>query len=453
MRMIAFHRGAHAPKRKGANHALVERLKHFCAANMHTWVDIAAPKDGYLDDAQLDAQYSELLRMVTPPEGKPALVVLPDATHLSSDLGTYAERLLELQSLNCDVRCADQDIPDPLQNGDAYLGPAAAAQPRRTPPNRRAIAMRAAEGEVLGRLPYGYRCGETGKFEVALAEAQVVLRIFAMYTGAEGQPPMGLRRIARVLNTEGLRTRHGRPWSPVTLSHLLRNRAYLGNYSRYGIKRADNHPPLVPRDLFQRAQDIIASRQPQRRRPAERIRFLLIGLLHCSECQTKLKGISRRRAWVNEDGRSMERTYRYYECPLRGTSEGHASWSADKLHKRFYAWAASLSERSMAGVLERYAQRKAQGGAAAKALADRRFADVVRAVSSGHGSMFDLEDAVERLKGERSEIAGLGASDIALPTLMPALEGAGTADAQDIARAILSHAEADRKRVAFTAHA
>lgn len=450
MRMIAFHRGARAPEDAAE---LEQRLRQYCSANYHTWVECLAPDSGYLDDGELDEQYRRLIAMVAPPSGKPALVVMPDAPHLSSDLGVFTERMLELQGFNCDVRCAEPELTDPLQNGQFHLTTDSSETVRKRL-SHRAIISRAVEGEVLGRLPYGYRRGANGKFDVEPAEAEVVQRVFRMYTGTDGQPPQGLRRIARALNTEGLRTRHARPWSPVTLSHLLRNRNYTGNYSRYGVKLSGNHPPLVEREQFQKAQDILGSRRPERRRPAQRSHFQLIGLLYCSQCKTKLSGISRRRSWVNEDGTGMERTYRYYECPLKGTSEGHASWNADKLHRQFYQWVAELPKASMKGVLERYNRRREESAAAAKDLSDRRFAEVVRTVSTGHGSMFELEDALERLKEDRAAFAAADGGGFTLPGILPGLEaGAGTAEAQDIARSILSRAVAHRRKVAFTAHA
>ncbi len=49
---------------------------------------------------------------------------------------------------------------------------------------------------------------------------------------------MGIRLIARRLNEEGLKTRRGGNWSMVSIRDILRNRVYLGTYSRFGVKRA-----------------------------------------------------------------------------------------------------------------------------------------------------------------------------------------------------------------------
>ena len=46
---------------------------------------------------------------------------------------------------------------------------------------------------------------------------------------------LGIRRIARRLNEEGLRTRRDGLWSMVTVRDILRNRAYVGTYSRFGV--------------------------------------------------------------------------------------------------------------------------------------------------------------------------------------------------------------------------
>ena len=96
---------------------------------------------------------------------------------------------------------------------------------------RAAMRRKAVKGEVLGRPPYGYKVGSARRLELVPEEAVVVRYIFRLYL----QEDMGIRLIARRLNEEGLKTRRGGNWSMVSIRDILRNRAYLGTYSRFDV--------------------------------------------------------------------------------------------------------------------------------------------------------------------------------------------------------------------------
>lgn len=83
--------------------------------------------------------------------------------------------------------------------------------------------------------------------------------------------------IADALNSQGIRTDFGRPWTPATVRQVLTNEKYIGNnvYHRTSFKLKRKHvtnPPeqwirangafegLVPRDLFDQVQQIFKSR-------------------------------------------------------------------------------------------------------------------------------------------------------------------------------------------------
>ncbi|NQU96030.1 MAG: recombinase family protein, partial [Chloroflexi bacterium] len=230
-----------------------------------------------------------------------ALVLIPDSTHLADDLPTLVERLIELEEAGGEVRCVDRDLPDPLQSGLASLGLRGRA-PERLRRVREAIGAKAVRGEVLGRTPYGYRAGLDGRLTPHPDEAETVRCIFRWYAGdgeeAAGERPAyrgpGLRRIAARLDDEGVRTRSGNPWTPVAVAGVLRNRVYVGTYSRLGLRLVGSHAGLVDRALFNRAQEIVRHRRPRRRR-ARPGRYLLGGLLRCGVCGPGVFGQTRRR--------------------------------------------------------------------------------------------------------------------------------------------------------------
>ena len=71
------------------------------------------------------------------------------------------------------------------------------------------MRAKAAKGLGLGKTPFGYRIGSEGLFEPVPEEAKIVRGIYKLYLN-EG---IGVRSIARLLNTEGYRTRRGADWS------------------------------------------------------------------------------------------------------------------------------------------------------------------------------------------------------------------------------------------------
>jgi site-specific DNA recombinase len=176
-----------------------------------------------------------------------------------------------------------------------------------------AMRRKAMQGEALGRPPYGYRVGVRRRLVIVGDEGSVVRYIFRLYL----KDGLGIRRIARRLNEEGLRTRKGGLWSMVTVRDILRNRAYVGTYSRFGVRVPASHAPLISQDDFQRVQERL-----DQRRPVTESRsvspFLLSGVTYCGYCGNKMIGVTRKQRWHRRsDGALRTAQYRYYQCESR----------------------------------------------------------------------------------------------------------------------------------------
>ena len=91
----------------------------------------------------------------------------------------------------------------------------------------------AKQGRVpTGGVPYGYRIGDDGRFEVVEEQAEVVRRIFRMYVDER----MGSYSIAVRLTDEGVPTQSGKMlWLQSRVHHILGNATYTGTwvYGRY----------------------------------------------------------------------------------------------------------------------------------------------------------------------------------------------------------------------------
>jgi site-specific DNA recombinase len=229
---------------------------------------------------------------------------------LGSDLGRAAMKLLTIENTGAQVISIHSG-----REAARELVTAWADQGDGTPVSERvraAMRRKAVRGEVLGRPPYGYRVGPRRRLELVPEEAVVVRYIFRLYL----QEGLGIRKIAGQLNEEGIPTRRGGRWSMVTIRDLLRNRSYLGTYSRFGVKVPGSHPALVSPEDFRRVQDRLQTRfGGVRERKVEP--FLLSGLVFCARCGNKLIGVSRSQKWKTKAGEARSASYRYYQCETR----------------------------------------------------------------------------------------------------------------------------------------
>lgn len=176
-----------------------------------------------------------------------------------------------------------------------------------------AMRRKAVKGEALGRPPYGYRVGSRRKLVIVPEEGSVVRYIFRLYL----KDGLGIRRIARRLNEEELRTRKGGLWSMVTVRDILRNRAYVGTYSRFGVRVPASHNPLIQQEDFESVQQRLDQRRPTT--DSRKISpFLLSGITHCGYCGNKMIGVTRKQRWQRRsDGILRMAQYRYYQCESR----------------------------------------------------------------------------------------------------------------------------------------
>lgn len=235
-------------------------------------------------------------------------VVLANAEVLGGRALERAERLLALATVGAPVRLADGSTPEQALRA-AWLG--RAPDERRRERARESMRKRALRGQVLGRAPFGYAVADR-KLVVDDREAEVVRRIFALYLDGHE----GVRRIARLLNEDGILTRLGKPWNAGSVRAVLRNPAYTGTYRRLGVVVAGAHPALLRRGQFEEVQARMVRR---RTAPAEQRRhaYLLAGLARCGHCGARLLGA--RRSMADGEART------YYRC-ASATNQGRCAY-------------------------------------------------------------------------------------------------------------------------------
>lgn len=163
-----------------------------------------------------------------------------------------------------------------------------------------------------GQRPFGYnRPAGQDHLSRNPTEAPLVPVIFDQYANRK----IGSSALAKWLNENGYRTKNGRLWSTGSVLTVLRNRAYLGQIYYRGNWYPAPHDPLIPQDLFEKAQKLLTERCEDRsQRRSNPTEYLLSGRLRCGRCG---------QAYVGTAAHGRNGRYTYYTCFTRmryGTS-------------------------------------------------------------------------------------------------------------------------------------
>ncbi len=150
--------------------------------------------------------------------------------------------------------------------------------------------------------PVGYKVSADQKYEADPVTAPIVKEAFERY--AAGEP---MKEIVVFLTESGIRSGRGNPPSINTVTRILHNRKYIGEYSFKDIVVPGGMPDIVSEDLFNRVQERMAK---TKRAPAQHKAeddYILTTKLRCGKCKCFM---------VGESGRSKSgySQYRYYKC-------------------------------------------------------------------------------------------------------------------------------------------
>ncbi len=153
-----------------------------------------------------------------------------------------------------------------------------------------------------GTLPIGYTIDSEQFFQVDPLTAPAVLQAFISY--AEGA---SMQEVTDQLNIKGIRTRRGGKISINTVTRMLHNRKYIGEYKYRDIVKPGGIPAIVPKDLFDKVQERMVSNKKAPAKHKAEDEYLLTTKLFCGKCQCLM---------VGESGTSQmkKKVHRYYKC-------------------------------------------------------------------------------------------------------------------------------------------
>ena len=138
-----------------------------------------------------------------------------------------------------------------------------------------------------GNIPLGYVVGPEGVLQADSATAPLVREIFTRYESGET-----LKAIADSLNKRGLLTRKGSSFRIATLSVILKNRKYIGEYKYADTVIPDGIPAIIEPDLFERVQQRMEGNKKAPSRTKADEEYLLTTKLFCGDCGRLMVGES-----------------------------------------------------------------------------------------------------------------------------------------------------------------
>ena len=151
-----------------------------------------------------------------------------------------------------------------------------------------------------GTLPIGYMIDSEQYFQIDPLTAPAVLDAFKHY--ADGA---SMREITDEMNLKGVRTKRGGKISINSVTRMLHNRKYIGEYRYNDIVHPNGIPAIIPEDLFNRVQERMATNKKAPAKHKAEDEYLLTTKLFCGKCKCYM---------VGESGTGRNKVHRYYKC-------------------------------------------------------------------------------------------------------------------------------------------
>ena len=156
-------------------------------------------------------------------------------------------------------------------------------------------ATKAKLGGTPGRTPLGYvnvkkweGANDIRTVEIDPERAPHIQWAFQAYATGE----WGLKALLKELHKRGLRTKPTPKRQPgkvglTTLNELLCNPYYIGKVMFRGVEYEGNHPRLIPRELFERVQQVLTAHRLSGDRAPKHSHYLK-GSVYCGLCGRRL---------------------------------------------------------------------------------------------------------------------------------------------------------------------
>ena len=225
-------------------------------------------------------------------------IIILEPKLLDEDLFGFCKKMIFFEKSQVLIYCSSYDYPDPFQNAIRYL-PYFGKNPERISKIKESINKKASRGQVLGKIPYGYRKTSTGFFEINLNESNVVKDLFSIFLETKS-----LTKTVKKINILSNKT-----WTTQRVNHLLRNDFYLGVYRRYNVVIPNSHNSFISNEIYDNVANILNSKP----KSIKYNKNFWTGVLVCNVCSNKLKISYHKNNWKS-NGKIISKNYKYYFC-------------------------------------------------------------------------------------------------------------------------------------------
>ncbi len=257
----------------------------------------------------------------------------------------------------------------------------------------------------------GYTVDDTKHYVIDDKTAPIVLRIFNQY--ADG---VGIQEIANSLNAQGLKTGIGKDFNVNGLRHILKNRAYIGEYKYKDIIVPGGIPRLVSDELFEAVQKRFeANKHKSKVQPPDEEyqdvsdpRFWLTGKVFCGKCKAPWHGIS----GTSKSGRIHYyyacTNYRKHKCKLKAIQKDFLEDCVVRILQDFLCDQEKLA--MLAADVSAYARKMYSDDSYLKSLQaeynknEKEISNVVNAVKGGHANSILIE-TLDELEAKRNALS------------------------------------------------
>lgn len=152
-----------------------------------------------------------------------------------------------------------------------------------------------------GFIPVGFKVDENKHYQIDELTAPFVKEAFLMYVNGRQ-----IKDIVEYLNDNGVRTSQKKPITKTSVSTILQNRKYVGEYQYRDIVVPDGIPSIISKELFALAQQRLEKNQYAPSTYKADDKYLLSTKLICGDCGSYM---------VGESGTgSSGKKYHYYKC-------------------------------------------------------------------------------------------------------------------------------------------
>ena len=155
-----------------------------------------------------------------------------------------------------------------------------------------------------GFIPIGYKVDENKHYQIDELTAPFIKEAFMMYVNGKQ-----LKEIGEYLNKNGVQTSQKRLVTKTTISTILQNRKYIGEYSYRDVVVPDGMPAIVSKELFALAQQRLEKNKYASSTYKADEPYLLSTKLICGDCHEHPSNLHHR---------TVRKEFRVHPCHPEG---------------------------------------------------------------------------------------------------------------------------------------